>query len=142
MKFKSLLIATAILHSSCAFAANKTDQADIWSTSACSQNCIAVTQVGSSLSILWRGIDGNPVKALSVQLPKDAVLLSTAKAISDSSISAASLTGGGTSTTTTTTYTTTTEIVVVVIACIYDAEGNLISVQTSTFRTPYKNQEK
>lgn len=140
MKVKTISIITALMMSFAAFADNSS-KGIVLPTQNCEQNCIEVTQVGSSLSILHKGRDGAPVETLSVKLPLDALLLSVGSSANIEDETFSPMTGGGTSTTINHTYTTKTHIVVVVIVLIYDASGNLLSVQSSTYSVPI-NHEK
>lgn len=106
------------------------------SVESCFEHCIETSRVGASISILWKSANGIPVKVISVDLPKDAVLVSQSESNPKHVYSYNNNTfpnnNGGHSTVTSSTYTTTTEIVTVITTLTFDHLGNLLSVNVHT----------
>lgn len=105
-------------------------------TGDCSQNCTASVRVGGVLFVVSRDASGNVFQVDQVQLSEDAELIEPRRqAESGRSIRTSSNeSDGGTTETTTETYETTTEIVVVTTHLYYNADGDLVDVQTSETR--------
>jgi hypothetical protein len=113
------------------------------STPSCQQNCVAIERLGSTLSIIWRGLDGQAQKAYAVQLSRDASLKGVNKIGSSiDSLGTYSGTGDGSVETVRHIYHTPTEVVIVYITIYYDASGNIVDVKSTEVRIPKGTQVK
>lgn len=104
----------------------------------CGANCVSAVKSGSSLIYTWYSEDGSPVKSFLVELPENAVAVSSE--ISES-VSKADTTfdfdgGKGRVEYSTDTYETETEYVIVSTMRTYNGRGILISVVVNTTRIP------
>ncbi|MEH8020130.1 hypothetical protein [Rheinheimera metallidurans] len=147
MKLKLLSIAALILISAPISAATFITENNSNLDSKCFEHCIETSRIGASVSILWKGANGVPIKVITADVPKDAVLV--AESVSQPTTfpttnNNASQSGGGYSTVATNTYVTTTEIITVITTLTFDNQGNLLSVNVHTVsvKLPAGNMEQ
>lgn len=103
----------------------------------CFEHCVEISRIGASVSVLWKGAEGVPVKVITADVPADAVLVEGLSETPGSYSSGYNTTqsSGVTSSVSHQTYVTETEIVVVITTLVFDSNGNLLSVNVHTTRT-------
>lgn len=108
----------------------------------CNVNCVSTEKSGSSLILTWYSEEGAPVKSFLVDLPQDAVAVSTettegVSAKNDKIDTTSGFDEGkGHVEYDTYTFETETEYVIVTITKVFNGRGILISVQNSTLTIP------
>ncbi len=108
----------------------------------CGANCVSAIKSGSSLIYTWYSEDGSPVKSFLVELPENAVVVSTESSEgalnpNDNVETTFDFDGGkGRVEHSTDSYETDTEYVIITTTRVYNRTGVLISVTVNTIRLP------
>ncbi|NHA14277.1 hypothetical protein [Thioalkalivibrio sp. XN279] len=144
MRFQVILASLFLVAFPPQSTATPVDQALQARTSDCVSNCASLVRIGKSHVVVAKDAAGEILRVISVDLPLDAKLVQSDQEVRQDGVQSMSsgATGGGTVETRTETYVTATEIIVVTYYFYFDANGNLVDVQTDTRRFPRGDTEQ